>query len=130
MVRREIKGPVVQSCPRIPKLAERGVKNSAGGFDGGLGGFYMFCPRTPTLYTTSYGVNTSQLFVLLECPGIDDDFNTRNKVLTANFPDKDIYIYIYLRKEFSQFYRRHFDLVSKLQDLSEPEFYGCLVYKK
>ena len=38
----------------------------------------------------------------------------------------------------SKFYRRHFDLVSKynfglktllLQDLSEPEFYGDLVYK-
>ena len=41
------------------------------------------------------------------------------------------------RKAFSKFYRRHFDLVSKynvglktllLQDLSEPEFYGDLLY--
>ena len=43
-----------------------------------------------------------------------------------------------LCKAFSKFYRRHFDIVSKynvglktllLQGLSEPEFYGDLVYK-
>ena len=43
-----------------------------------------------------------------------------------------------LRKAFSKFYRRHFDILSKynvglktllLQGLSEPEFYGDLVYK-
>ena len=55
------------------------------------------------------------------------DFNARNKSLTAK-----------LRKAFSKFYRRHYELVSKFnvglksllhQDLSEPEFYGDLVYK-
>ena len=44
----------------------------------------------------------------------------------------------YLDDLFSKFYRRHFDIVSKynvglktllLQGLSEPEFYGDLVYK-
>ena len=43
-----------------------------------------------------------------------------------------------IRKAFSKFYRWHFDIVSKfnvglktllLQGLSEPEFYGDLVYK-
>ena len=43
-----------------------------------------------------------------------------------------------IRKAFSKFYRRHFDIVSKynvglktllLEGLSEPEFYGDLVYK-
>ena len=43
-----------------------------------------------------------------------------------------------LRKTFSKFYRRHYELVSKFnvglkpllhQGLSEPEFYGELVYK-
>ena len=43
-----------------------------------------------------------------------------------------------LCRAFSKFYRRHFDIVSKynvglktflLQGLSEPEFYGDLVYK-
>ena len=55
-----------------------------------------------------------------------DDFNTRNKVLTA------------IRIAFSKCFQRHFDLVSKynvglktlpLQGLSESEFYGDLVYK-
>ena len=44
----------------------------------------------------------------------------------------------YFRKTFSKFYRRHYELVSKFnvglktllqQGLSEPEFYGDLVYK-
>ena len=43
-----------------------------------------------------------------------------------------------LKKDFSKFYRRHFDIVSKynvvlktllLRGLSEPEFYDDLVYK-
>ena len=63
-------------------------------------------------------------------------FNTRNKVLTAKLLRQG-YRYHKRRKAFSKFYRRHFDLVSKynvglktfLQGLSEPEFYGDLVYK-
>ena len=48
------------------------------------------------------------------------------------------YRYHKLRKTFSKFYRRHYELVSKFnvglktllqQGLSEPEFYGDLVYK-
>ena len=48
------------------------------------------------------------------------------------------YRYHKLRKAFSKFYRRHFDIGSKdnvgfktlfLLSLSEPEFYGDLVYK-
>ena len=48
------------------------------------------------------------------------------------------YRYHKIRKAFSKFYRRHFDIVSKynvelktllLEDLSEPEFYGDFVYK-
>ena len=43
-----------------------------------------------------------------------------------------------LRKTFSKFYRRHYELISKynvglktllIEGLSEPEFYGDLVYK-
>ena len=41
-----------------------------------------------------------------------DDFNTRNKVLTAKLLGQG-YKYHKLRKAFSKFYRRHFDLVSK-----------------
>ena len=66
-----------------------------------------------------------------------DDFNTRNKVLKAKLL-KQRYRYHKIRKAFSNFYRRHFDIVSKynvrlktllLEGLSEPEFYGDLVYK-
>ena len=47
------------------------------------------------------------------------------------------YRYHKLRKAFSKFYRRHYELISKfnvglkslLQGLSEPEFYGDVVYK-
>ena len=48
------------------------------------------------------------------------------------------YRYHKLRKAFSKFYRRYYELISKFnvglqsllhQGLSEPEFYGDLVYK-
>ena len=47
-------------------------------------------------------------------------------------------VYHTLRKTFSKFYRRHYELISKYivglktllgEGLSEPEFYGDLVYK-
>ena len=64
------------------------------------------------------------------------DFNTRNRHLTAKLL-KQGYRYHKLRKTFSKFCRRHYDLVKKnkglkfllKQGLSEPEFYGDLVYK-
>ena len=65
------------------------------------------------------------------------DFNARNKSLTAKLLQQG-YRYHKLRKTFSKFYRRHYELVSKFnvglktllhRGLSEPEFYGDLVYK-
>ena len=65
------------------------------------------------------------------------DSNARNKNLTAKLLQQG-YRYHKLRKTFSKFYRRHYELVSKFnvglktllhQGLSEPEFYGDLVYK-
>ena len=41
-----------------------------------------------------------------------DDFNTRNKVLTAKFLRQG-YRYHKIRKAFSKLYRPHFDIVSK-----------------
>ena len=61
---------------------------------------------------TSYGVYISQLIRFARVSSHVDDFNTRNKVLTANFSDKDI-DFINIHKAFSKFYRRHFDKVSK-----------------
>ena len=87
--------------------------------------------------STSYGVYISRLIRLDQVSSHVDDFNTRNKVLTAKLLRQG-YRYHKLRKAFSKFYRRDFDKVSKynvglktllLQGLSEPEFYGDFVYK-
>ena len=65
------------------------------------------------------------------------DFDARNKSLTAKLLQQG-YRYHKLRKTFSKFYSRHYELVSESnvglkpllhQGLSEPEFYGDLVYK-
>ena len=92
-------------------------------------------PRCP-----SYGVYISQLIRFARVCSHVDDFNTRNKCLTAKLL-KQGYRYHKLRKAFSKFYRRHYELNSKFnvglksllhQGLSEPEFYGDLyaVYTK
>ena len=67
--------------------------------------------------STSCGVYISQFirFVRLSNHVTDFSFllfNTRNKVLTAKFLSQG-YRKHKLRKAFSKFYRRHFDLVSK-----------------
>ena len=84
-----------------------------------------------------YVVCISQLIRFARVSSHVDDFNTRNKVLTAKLLRQGCR-YHNIRKAFSKFYRRHFDIVSKfdvelktllLQGLSEPEFDGDLVYK-
>ena len=88
-------------------------------------------PRRP-----SYGVYIPQLIRFARVCSHVDDFNTRNKFLTANFLNRVIGI-ISLERLFSKFYRRHYELISKFnvglksllqQGISEPEFYGDLVY--
>ena len=85
----------------------------------------------------SYGVYISQLIIFARVCSHVDDFNTRNKCLIAKLL-KQGYRYHKLRKAFSKFYRRHYELILKFnvglksflhQGLSEPEFYGDLVYK-
>ena len=75
-------------------------------------------------------------FVRLVCNHVTD-FNARNKFLTAKLLQEG-YRYHKLRKTFSKFYRKHYELISKYnvglktllsEGLSEPEFYGDLVYK-
>ena len=58
--------------------------------------------------STSCGVYISQLIRFARVSSHIDDFNTRNKVLTAKLPRQG-YRYHKLRKAFSKFYRRHFD---------------------
>ena len=71
--------------------------------------------------STSYGVYISQLIRFARA-----------------FSHVADYRYHKLRKTFSKFYRRYYDLISKFQvglksllrqGLSEPDFYGDLVYK-
>ena len=87
--------------------------------------------------STSYGVYISQLIRFARASSYVADFNTRNKLLTQKLL-KQGYRYHKFRKTFSKFYRRYYDLISKFQvglksllrqGLSEPDFYGDLVYK-
>ena len=83
------------------------------------------------------GVYMSQLIRLARVSIHVADFNARYKSVTAKSLHQG-YRYHKLRKTFSKFYRRHYELVSKFnvgfkpllhQGLSEPEFYFDLVYK-
>ena len=85
----------------------------------------------------SYCVYNSQLIRFARVCNHVTDFNARNKCLTAKLLQQG-YRYHKLRKTFSKFYRRHYELISKYnvglktllsEGLSEPEFYGDLVYK-
>ena len=89
-------------------------------------------PRRP-----SYGVFISQIIRFASVCSHVNDFNARNKGLTADLL-KQGYRHHKLRTTFSKFYCRHHELVSKYnvglksllhQDLSETEFYGDVVYK-
>ena len=86
---------------------------------------------------TSYGVYISQLIRFARASSNLNDFNHRNKTLTAKL-FRQGYRYFKLRKAFSKFYRRHCALLEKYnvslktllqQGISEPEFYGDLVYR-
>ena len=92
--------------------------------------------------STSYGVYISQLIRFARVSSHVVDVNARNKSLTAKLLQQGYryqgYRYHKLRKTFSKFYRRHYELVSKFsvglkallhQGQSEPECYGDLVYK-
>ena len=87
--------------------------------------------------STSYGVYISQLIRFARASSYVADFNTHNKLLTEKLL-KQGYWYLKLSKTFSKIFRRYYDLISKFQvglktflrqGLSEPDFYGDLVYK-
>ena len=89
-------------------------------------------PRSP-----SYGVYISQLISFARVCYNVDDFNNRNLFLTAKL-SKQGYRFHKIRKAFSKFYHRHSELIVKnniglktllQQGISEPIFYGDLVYK-
>ena len=66
--------------------------------------------------SASYGVYISQLVRFARVSSHVDDFNTRYKCLTAELL-KQGYRYHKLRKAFSKFYRRNFDLVFDMDEI-------------
>ena len=86
---------------------------------------------------TSYGVYISQLIRFARASSNVSDFSCHNKTLTAKLLRQG-YRYHELRMAFSKFYRRHSGLMEKYnvslkkllqQGISEPEFYGDIVYR-
>ena len=89
-------------------------------------------PRSP-----SYDVYISQLIRFASVYSNVDDFNNRNLCLTAELL-KQGYVYHKIRKAISKFYHRHSESIVKYniglktllqQGISQPIFYGDLVYK-
>ena len=89
-------------------------------------------PRSP-----SYGEYISQLIRFARVCSNVDDLNNKNLFLTAKLL-KQGYRYHKIRKAFSKFYHGHSELIVKYsiglktllqQGISEPIFYGDLVYK-
>ena len=85
----------------------------------------------------SYGVYISKLINFARVCSNVDDFNNRNLFLTSKL-SKQGYKYHKIRKAFSKFYHRHLELIVRYniglktllqQGISEPMFYGDLVYK-
>ena len=75
-------------------------------------------------------------FSLFVCANVDD-FNSRNLFLTAKLSEQG-YDIIKFEKHFFKFYHRHSELIVKYniglktllqQGISEPIFYGDLIYK-
>ena len=116
------------------------------------------CISNGTVSTKIYDKRDDFHFDIVNFPFLDDDVprrtsylnlldspkllqilvtNCRNKALTAKLRRKG-YRYFKLRKAFSKFSRRHCALVEKYnvnlktllqKGISEPEFYGDLVYR-
>ena len=102
-------------------------------FDFDIVNFPFFDGDVPC--STSYGVYISQLIRFARVSSHVADFSARNKSLIAKLLQQG---YRYHKLQKTKFYRRHYELVSKFnvglktllhQGLSEPEFYGDLVYK-
>ena len=112
-----------------------GICDKRDGFGFDVVGFPFLDGDVPR--SNSCGVCVSRLVRFAWVSGRVIGFGARNKGLTAKLLQQG-YRYHKLRKTFSKFYRRHYELVSKFnvglrallhQGLSEPEFYGDLVYK-
>ena len=111
------------------------IYDKRGGFGFGVVNFPFLDGDVPR--STSYGVYISQLIRFAGASGCVTDFNTPNKLLTQKLLKQGCRCRG-LRYTFSKFYGRCCDLISRFrvglksllrQGLSEPDFYGDLVYK-
>ena len=93
--------------------------------------------RSDVPCSRSYVVYISQLILFARAFSNVADLNTSNKLLPQKLL-KQGYRYHKLRKSFSKFYSRCYNLISKFyvglksllrQGFLKPEFYGDLVYK-
>ena len=111
------------------------IYDKRGDFDFGI----VKCPFSDgdVAWSTSYGVYISQFIRFARASSHAADFSTRNKLLTKELL-KQGYRYHKILQTFFKFYRRYYDLISKLpvglkslfgQGLSKAEFYSDLVYK-
>ena len=114
-------------------VVSTGVCGGRGGIGFMVVSFPFFDGGVPC--SASRGVCVSQLIRFAGASGHVADIYTRNKLLTRKLL-KQGYWHHKLRKAFSRFCGRHYDLISKFQvglgsifcqGLSEPEFYGDLV---
>ena len=74
-----------------------------------------------SLGVPSYGVYISQLIRFARASSHVDDFNNRNRFLTAKLLKQGCR-YHKLRRAFSKFYRRHFELIEKISCQSEETY--------
>ena len=90
------------------------------------------------LMETSLDVHHMAFIYLSLFVSLEHLLTCRNKVLTAKLLKQDYRYHKLLKDFFLKFYRRHSELVEKYnislrkllqQDISEPEFYGDLVYR-
>ena len=114
-------------------LVSAGVCGGRDGFDFGVVDFPFLGGDVPQ--RPSYGVYISQLIRFARASSHVTDFNNRNKFLAARLLGQGCRCHK-LRKAFSTFYRRHFELIEKYhvglrklvqQGVCGPEFYGDLV---
>ena len=91
-------------------FVQTGICDGRNGFDFDIVNFPFL--DGDVLRSTSCGVCVSQLVRFARASSHVGGFNSRNKVLTAKLLGQGCR-YHKIRKAFSKFYRRHFDIVSK-----------------
>ena len=123
----QISGPKLRCCLSNGTVSTK-IYDKQDDFDFDIVNFPFLDGDVPR--RTSYGVYISQLIRFARTSSNLNDFNYRNKALTAKLLRQG-YRYFKLRKAFSKFYRRHSALLEKYsvslktllqQGISNPNF--------